>query len=190
MIQKYFYKYSDNFFNIKSVRVVYVLVLMMLCSVSGVNAQEDAYREYIKTYKGIAVKHQKKYGIPASITLAQGLLESDAGRSRLARKANNHFGIKCGNDWRGRKIKHNDDKKRECFRRYKRAKHSYEDHAKFLMKQRYAPLFRLDITDYKGWAKTLKRCGYATDPNYPEKLIKIIEKYELYKYDKPGRKKK
>lgn len=164
--------------------------MILLSSFFNINAQSSVYLEYIDKYKSIAIEHQKKYGIPASITLAQGLLESNAGNSRLASKANNHFGIKCGNDWRGRKIRHNDDKKRECFRRYKRAKDSYEDHAKFLMRKRYAPLFKLDITDYKGWARTLKSCGYATDPKYPEKLINIIEKYKLYKYDKPDKKKK
>lgn len=140
--------------------------------------------EYITQWKAVAVKKMKEHGIPASITLAQGLLESGNGNSELARKSNNHFGIKCTPDWTGGRSYHDDDKKDDCFRKYKDAAQSYEDHAKFLQKPRYAALFELKPTDYEGWAKGLKKAGYATDPNYPSKLIALIERYELDKLDK------
>ena len=133
----------------------------------------------------MAVEQMKQYRIPASITLAQGLLESGAGRSELARKSNNHFGIKCHSDWRGGRVYHDDDLRGECFRKYKNAEQSYEDHAKFLTERpRYASLFKLKVTDYKGWAKGLQRCGYATDRAYANRLIKLIEDYDLYRYDR------
>lgn len=139
--------------------------------------------EYIAFYKDIAVSEMKHYGIPASITLAQGILESGSGKGRLAVKANNHFGIKC-HDWRGAKIYHDDDRAQECFRKYKDANTSFRDHSEFLaLRKRYAKLFELDKDDYKGWAKELRRAGYATDRKYPEKLISLIERYELYKFD-------
>lgn len=126
----------------------------------------------------------KKYKIPASITMAQGLLESGAGYSELTRKANNHFGIKCGSDWTGPTSHHDDDAKQECFRSYDNARESYEDHSRFLTtKRRYASLFNLRTNDYKGWAHGLKAAGYATNPVYAEMLINIIERYELYKLD-------
>ncbi len=139
--------------------------------------------EYIETYKSLAMRHQKKYGIPASITLAQGLIESGAGQSELAREANNHFGIKCHNNWRGKRIYHNDDGLNDCFRQYEDPEDSFEDHARFLQRSRYASLFKLKVTDYRGWAKGLKACGYATDQSYANKLIQTIELYELYQYD-------
>ena len=140
---------------------------------------------YIQKYCNIAMREMNDYGIPASITLAQGILESAAGTSRLAVQANNHFGIKCHNDWSGEKIYHDDDKRNECFRKYERAEESFIDHSQFLKdRPRYSFLFELDKTDYKAWAKGLKQAGYATDPNYPNRLITLIEKYELYKYDK------
>lgn len=127
----------------------------------------------------------KKYGIPASITLAQGILESGSGNSSLARKANNHFGIKCHKDWKGKTYIMDDDKKNECFRKYKSADDSFRDHSLFLTtRNRYADLFKLKILDYKGWAKGLKKAGYATNPKYPQLLIKIIEENQLYKFDK------
>ena len=126
---------------------------------------------------------KKKYKIPASITLAQGLLESGAGQSDLARRSNNHFGIKCHSDWRGGRVYHDDDLRGECFRKYKRVEDSYEDHSKFLKRSRYDQLFRLKITDYKGWARGLQKCGYATDRAYANKLIKVVEDYELYRFD-------
>ncbi|MBL7951904.1 MAG: glucosaminidase domain-containing protein [Flavobacteriales bacterium] len=140
--------------------------------------------EYISEWKEVAVRKMKEHGIPASITLAQGLLESGNGNSELAREGNNHFGIKCTPDWTGGRTYHDDDKKDDCFRKYKDAAQSYDDHAKFLQKPRYASLFELKPTDYEGWAKGLKKAGYATDPNYPSKLIALIERYELHKLDK------
>lgn len=142
------------------------------------------YENYIKQYRDIAVQEMKRYHIPASITLAQGLLESGAGQSTLARKSNNHFGIKCGGDWTGRTVSHDDDARGECFRAYKHPKESYEDHSKFLAgRPRYASLFKLSITDYKGWARGLKKAGYATNPRYADQLIGIIELYDLHRYD-------
>lgn len=149
------------------------------------------FLEYIDTYDELAVDQMKKYRIPASITLAQGLLESGAGQSTLAKKSNNHFGIKCGSSWRGKSVRHHDDALNECFRSYRNPKESYEDHSVFLTTgARYAFLFKLDITDYKAWAHGLKKAGYATNPSYANRLIQIIEDYDLYKYDtKAGRKK-
>lgn len=150
--------------------------------------KNTAYLEYIQQYHRLAVDQMKDHHIPASITLAQGLLESGAGRSELARRSNNHFGIKCGGDWRGRTVRHDDDAHQECFRAYKDPRDSYEDHSLFLKRSRYATLFKLDITDYRSWARELKRAGYATDPSYANRLITIIEDYELYRYDtRPGR---
>jgi cytidylate kinase len=129
------------------------------------------------------------YRIPASITLAQGLLESGAGKSTLARDANNHFGIKCHSDWTGKRVYRADDGPNDCFRHYKKADDSYEDHSRFLLRERYAALFGLDIRDYRAWAKGLQQCGYATDKAYANKLIKLIEDYELYHYDASGKSK-
>ena len=144
----------------------------------------SAYQQYIDQYKDIAIEEMMRYHIPASITLAQGLLESGAGRSELTRNSNNHFGIKCNNNWTGRRTYHDDDAKNDCFRVYDSAYDSYEDHSKFLSSnQRYRPLFQLKPTDYKGWAKGLKACGYATSPVYAEKLVEIIQLYKLYQYD-------
>lgn len=166
-------------------------LFFLLFIVSGLllhaQTRNREYEAYIKQYRDIAVEEMKKYRIPASITLAQGLLESGAGQSSLARKSNNHFGIKCGSDWRGKTVRHDDDARRECFRAYKHPKDSYEDHSKFLANRpRYASLFKLKITDYKGWAKGLKKAGYATNPRYAQQLIDIIELYDLHKYDQKG----
>ncbi len=153
--------------------------------IQGKKNIRSSFEEYIKRYKALAIQHQAKYKIPASITLAQGLLESAAGDSYLAREGNNHFGIKCKETWNGGRIYHDDDAKDECFRKYKSVEDSYLDHSLFLSQRRYyISLFDLDIYDYKGWAHGLKRCGYATDKAYGHKLIRIIETYELYKYDK------
>jgi LysM repeat protein len=160
--------------------------IFVFCSISSVNGQADkkiTRQEYIEQYKDIAIKEMKRTGVPASITLAQGALESGDGNSRLAQKANNHFGIKC-HDWKGKKIRHDDDENNECFRKYKSAYDSYRDHSNFLTsKQRYASLFELEPTDYKGWAEGLKKAGYATSKNYDKALIRIIEENELYAYD-------
>ena len=166
-----------------------ILTFVCLLGIFSLQAQtrNKQYEEYMKKYRDIAVEEMKKYHIPASITLAQGLLESGAGQSTLARKSNNHFGIKCGSDWKGKSVRHDDDERNECFRAYKHPKQSYEDHSKFLVSRpRYASLFKLKITDYKGWARGLKKAGYATNPRYAEQLIGIIELYDLDKYDKKG----
>lgn len=139
--------------------------------------------EYIEMYKDDAIREMKRSGVPASITLAQGILESGDGNSPLARKANNHFGIKCHGDWKGKTYHQDDDAKDECFRKYKNVLESYHDHSEFLKKKRYAFLFELKPTDYKGWAKGLKKAGYATNPRYPQLLIKIIEDNNLHQYD-------
>ena len=140
--------------------------------------------DYVLQYKDIAMGNMKKYGIPASIILAQGILESGAGRGDLAVDANNHFGIKCHKDWLGESVRHDDDSAQECFRKYKEASESYRDHALFLVgKNRYATLFTYEKDDYKAWAKGLRAAGYATDPNYPDKLISYIERYNLHQYD-------
>lgn len=165
---------------------LFLLCTLFLLSSSLLHAQSqsEAYALYILEYEVIALKHQEKYKIPASITLAQGILESAAGFSKLAMKANNHFGIKCGNDWTGATIKAHDDRQNECFRKYKTAKESFDDHSKFLAtRTRYADLFKLNITDYKAWAYGLRNAGYATDPKYAQKLIKIIEDFDLHQYD-------
>ena len=168
-------------------RYLIFLLTMFVCLVLQAQTRNKQYESYIKQYRDLAVEEMKKYRIPASITLAQGLLESGAGQSTLARKSNNHFGIKCGSDWRGKTVSHDDDARGECFRAYKHPKQSYEDHSKFLANRpRYASLFKLDITDYKGWARGLKKAGYATNPRYAEQLIGIIELYDLHKYDKKG----
>ena len=143
----------------------------------------QAYQQYIDQYKDIAIEQMQRYKIPASITLAQGLFESGAGKSELTLRGNNHFGIKC-NGWTGRKTYHDDDRSNECFRAYDSAYDSYEDHSRFLASNtRYRSLFNLSITDYKGWAKGLKAAGYATNPQYAHKLIEIIQLYKLYQYD-------
>ncbi|MDD4919397.1 MAG: glucosaminidase domain-containing protein [Bacteroidales bacterium] len=139
--------------------------------------------QYIDTYKGIAVGQMHRYGIPASIILAQGCLESGNGNSRLAREANNHFGIKC-HDWEGDRIYHDDDTLQECFRKYRTAEDSYYDHSEFLRtRPRYSNLFLLDRTDYTSWANGLKQAGYATNPRYAQLLIELIEQYDLHQYD-------
>jgi flagellum-specific peptidoglycan hydrolase FlgJ len=140
--------------------------------------------DYIANYKEVAMNNMKSYGIPASIILAQGILESGAGRGTLAVTANNHFGIKCHNDWTGESVLKDDDAAQECFRKYNDPAESFKDHATFLTgRNRYASLFGLPKDDYEAWAKGLRLAGYATDPNYPEKLISYIERYELYQYD-------
>lgn len=159
-----------------------VLVCILLTTFSLFAQTKSAvYIAYIETYRDMAIEQQRKHKIPAAITMAQGILESAAGRSELATQANNHFGIKCTSDWPGRTYTHDDDKKDECFRRYANVRDSYEDHSLFLKRKRYESLFSLPIGDYKNWAYGLKACGYATDPKYPEKLIQLIELYELDK---------
>ena len=151
--------------------------------------QKITREEYIDRYKHIAVDHMERYGIPASITLAQGLLESANGNSTLAREANNHFGIKCHTDWKGGRITHDDDKPKECFRVYDSPEQSFEDHAEFLSNhrnRRYDSLFVYSQEDYRNWARGLKAAGYATAPDYAERLIRIIEENKLYLLDREG----
>ncbi len=139
---------------------------------------------YIANYSAIAKQEMQQYGIPASITLAQGILESGAGRGKLTLRSNNHFGIKCHSGWKGKRVYHDDDKQQECFRKYTDPRSSFKDHSQFLAtRSRYKNLFKLDKRDYKGWAKGLRKAGYATDPKYPQKLIAIIEKFELNTFD-------
>ena len=165
------------------------LLILVACHLSLITcvAQirwNQTYQQYIDQYKDVAIEQMKHYGIPASITLAQGIFESGAGQSELAVRANNHFGIKC-NGWTGRKSYHDDDERGECFRAYDNAYESFEDHSKFLSsRQRYSSLFKLKKDDYKGWARGLKAAGYATNPQYADRLIEIIQLYKLYEYDK------
>lgn len=162
---------------------IWMLGLLMMAT-QLLFSQRISRREYVEAYNDLAIKEMKRSGVPASITLAQGILESDCGNSVLAKKSNNHFGIKCHNDWTGGKAYHDDDRKNECFRKYRSVYDSFVDHSDFLTgKPRYAGLFELDVTDYKGWAHGLKKAGYATDPNYAHRLIKIIEDEELWRYD-------
>lgn len=163
---------------------LFAFVFLMPSSLSAQMKWNSAYQTYIDQYKDIAIEQMLKYHIPASITLAQGVFESGAGRSELTCKGNNHFGIKC-HGWTGRTTYHDDDAKGECFRAYNNAYESYEDHSKFLVSgQRYRNLFKLSMTDYKGWARGLKAAGYATNPRYADKLIEIIQLYKLDRYDK------
>ena len=158
------------------------LILLAAICVTGTLAaqkQNASYLEYIETWKDVAIQHQAEYGVPASITLAQGLLESSAGQSELAQNARNHFGIKCTSEWFGGVYYYDDDSKGECFRLYRDATESFKDHALFLQRPRYTTCFEIAVEDYEGWARRLKECGYATDPNYAPKLIKLIEDYRL-----------
>jgi hypothetical protein len=162
------------------------LFLMLLFTASQSLASElDNRMEYVENYSSYAIQNMRMYEIPASITLAQGILESGSGKSELARISNNHFGIKCGSHWTGGKTYHDDDAKNECFRTYKSVLDSYNDHSEFLTKnKRYSNLFILKMDDYKSWAKGLGKAGYATNPNYASRLISIIEDLKLYSYDK------
>lgn len=150
----------------------------------NVLVKKYAATEYIDRFKGISIAEMNQYGIPASITLAQGLLESGNGNGTLARVANNHFGIKCNTDWKGKTILQDDDAKGECFRVYNTPEESFRDHSEFLKRKRYSSLFELDKDDYKGWAYGLKQAGYATNPKYAELLISLIERYQLDQYDR------
>ena len=155
-----------------------------LVATSNVKTYAEEIQIYVDNFKEIAQNNMRAHGIPASITLAQGILESGAGKGKLALSANNHFGIKCHKGWTGESVKHDDDSAQECFRKYEHPSESYRDHSLFLTsKPRYSSLFKLDKGDYESWAKGLKSAGYATDVKYPEKLIGLIERFELYKYD-------
>jgi flagellum-specific peptidoglycan hydrolase FlgJ len=157
---------------------------VQLEATSNIRTYDDEIKLYISNFQEIAKNNMKSHGIPASITLAQGILESGAGKGKLAQAANNHFGIKCHTGWTGESVKHDDDAAQECFRKYNHPSESYRDHSLFLTsRSRYANLFKLDKGDYEAWAKGLKDAGYATDRKYPDKLIGLIERFELYKYD-------
>jgi hypothetical protein len=174
--------------------VLVLLIVLNSCSSSrkivntdlpDIRHTDSDVAAYIKRFGPIAISEMQRTGVPASITLAQGIIESDYGRSRLARQANNHFGIKCHSDWRGKKIYHDDDRRGECFRSYPHAEESYRDHSDFLLNgSRYRSLFKLSPEDYKGWARGLKKAGYATNPKYANMLIDMIEKNDLYLYDR------
>lgn len=177
-------KIIDIFLNINK-KIVFCLFFCLFFCQNGHSVTRDEVYRYIDTYKNAALIEQREHGIPASITLAQGLLESAAGTSKLAREGNNHFGIKCHRSWRGDSVFSG----RTCYRKYRSAHDSYTDHSRFLKAKRYESLFTLEITDYRGWAHGLKRCGYATDPLYAEKLINMIETYGLDKWvdEQPSR---
>lgn len=162
---------------------VFLSCFITICA----DAQRITAEQYIEQYKGIAIGEMKRMGIPAAITLAQGLLETESGNSELVKKSNNHFGIKCKNTWTGASVTHDDDATGECFRAYETAEESFRDHSNFLRgNARYGPLFRLAVADYRSWAYGLKRAGYATNPLYPEILIKNIEQYNLQQYTLQG----
>ena len=167
-------------------RNVIIAALCLLLNTWTAEAQvrwNAEYQAYIDQYKDLAIEEMAQFRIPASITLAQGLLESGAGKSYLSVYGNNHFGIKS-HGWQGRTIRHDDDRKQESFRAYDSPRESYQDHSRFIAnRERYQRLFSLSITDYKGWAHGLKDCGYATNPHYAQRLISIIETYKLYQYD-------
>lgn len=161
------------------------ILLLFVFAVSAYSSAQtnEAYLQYIETYKQIAIDQMRQYKIPASITLAQAILESAAGKSDIAVKGRNHFGIKCGNQWSGLYVLHDDDKKREKFRKYESVEQSFVDHSLLLQKERYKQLYNINPLDYKAWARGLKACGYATNPAYAERLIKLIEQYDLNRWD-------
>src|SRR6188472_2407381 len=164
------------------------LLLLLLVSYSSVSvyAQNLTPEQYIEKHKELAIKEMKRMGVPAAISLAQGILETENGNSDLVKKSNNHFGIKCKSTWTGESVRHTDDAPNECFRKYNSAADSYRDHSDYLYyTPRYASLFNLSPTDYRGWAYGLKAAGYATNPRYPQILISNIEKYNLQQYNEP-----
>ncbi|MCQ2266843.1 MAG: glucosaminidase domain-containing protein [Bacteroidaceae bacterium] len=171
--------------NNRFITILSTALLLAASLLSFAQSPSSIYQSYITQYAPTAQAQMQRYGIPASITLAQALLESAAGQSYLANKANNHFGIKVTTDWTGPYVVKDDDKPNEKFRAYNSPSESYEDHSKFLKRSRYQPLASLPVDDYKGWAHGLKACGYATNPTYAEKLIRLIEQYDLHQYDHP-----
>lgn len=177
---------DDNISDTMTLSRKAILATMLALAAFAARAQKRMTREeYIDRYKHIAVAHMERYGIPASITMAQGILESDCGNSTLARSSNNHFGIKCKKEWTGERVYHDDDERGECFRKYSTVEASYADHAEFLDSQtRYDSLFVYSPTEYQRWARGLKAAGYATAPDYAERLIRIIEESRLYLLDR------
>jgi flagellum-specific peptidoglycan hydrolase FlgJ len=161
--------------------IILSLGVLITCRLAAQNSPDVT--GYISTYKDIAIREMQRTGVPASITLAQGILESQSGNSELTQLSNNHFGIKCKKNWTGETVLHDDDQRKECFRKYSSAEDSYRDHSDFLRaNDRYASLFSLDPLDYSGWAYGLKQAGYATESNYPQALVKLIEDYHLQDY--------
>lgn len=168
-------------------RIIGGVALWLGISLSSRAQQAEAVLDYIQTYRDLAISEMKRTNVPAAITLAQGIHESGAGKSKLVLASNNHFGIKCKTGWTGESVRHDDDARGECFRKYPQAADSYRDHSDFLRKgQRYAFLFDLDPADYSGWAHGLKKAGYATNPRYPQVLIRLIEDYNLQQYTLQG----
>jgi LysM repeat protein len=160
------------------------IVTTLLLLTGFLHAQKITPEQYVNTYKNLAIAEMKRTGIPASVTLAQGLLETESGNSELVQKSNNHFGIKCKSTWTGESVTHTDDAPNECFRKYNKPEESYRDHSDYLSTSpRYASLFKLDAADYRGWCYGLKKCGYATNPRYPQILMGNIEKYNLQQFD-------
>ena len=182
-ITKYYFHLENKRLFMFYRKIISSFLVVFIVALSA-NAQTAVTEAYIKRFSKVAMDEMRIYKIPASITLAQGILESESGNSRLAKKGNNHFGIKCGSSWNGKTIRHDDDRRHECFRVYSSPWESYRDHSKFLTSsKRYSGLFKYKITDYKSWAHGLKKAGYATDRRYPKRLIKIIEDYKLYRFD-------
>ena len=184
-------KFFIIFILIKVMKKIFLIIIIFISSCSSFktisnveNSVEQKINLYVKKYAPSATKNMRFFKIPASITLAQGILESGYGEGTLAKNANNHFGIKCHKDWKGKTITHDDDEKGECFRSYKNPLRSYRDHSLFLVnRDRYSNLFKLKRKDYKGWATGLKAAGYATDPKYADKLISLIERFNLTRFD-------
>jgi hypothetical protein len=170
----------------KKLSLPILFCLLFACNAASAQTSQ-VVRDYIARFRDIAIAEMHRTGVPASITLAQGILETEAGRSPLVKKSNNHFGIKCKSDWRGEWVTHDDDARGECFRKYNDPAESYKDHSDFLKtRAHYAPLFKLDIKDYESWAYGLKKAGYATNPKYPQLLIKLIRDYDLHQYTMMG----
>ena len=184
-------KFFIIFIQFKVMKKIFLIIIIFTSSCSSFktisnvgNSVEEKINLYVKKYAPSATKNMRFFKIPASITLAQGILESGYGEGTLAKNANNHFGIKCHKDWKGKTITHDDDEKGECFRSYKNPLRSYRDHSLFLVnRDRYSNLFKLKRKDYKGWATGLKAAGYATDPKYADKLISLIERFNLTRFD-------
>ena len=184
-------KFFIIFIQFKVMKKIFLIIIIFTSSCSSFktisnvgNSVEEKINLYVKKYAPSATKNMRFFKIPASITLAQGILESGYGEGTLAKNANNHFGIKCHKDWKGKTITHDDDEKGECFRSYKNPLRSYRDHSLFLVnRDRYSDLFKLKRKDYKGWATGLKAAGYATDPKYADKLISLIERFNLTRFD-------
>jgi LysM repeat protein len=167
----------------RNIFLLFAFLLLTGSAVVGQGTREEVITQYIDTYRVLAIQEMQRTGVPASIKLAQGILETEAGKSDLVMRSNNHFGIKCKSWWTGEKVYHDDDERGECFRKYMTAEESYKDHSDYLRNtERYSALFRLDPTDYKGWAHGLKAAGYATNPKYPQILIKYIEEFGLNDY--------